>query len=152
MEGGGSTPPSWTITRPIGDEWWGWCYQNWGYQGEPDYRYHIGSTDAAGAPFDITIAQNVKELESGVYRMEMYVYIPASQATFTEAYIFARGFGDDEKRVNVLPAADSWVKIVIDNIYVSNGTCEVGARGVSEGGGASSMSVDEFKLCKLTYE
>lgn len=140
--GGGSAPPSWTVTRVIGNEWTTWAYADGG-QGSSASKFGVGSSSSA---FDATVSQKISGLENGVYRLEAWAYIKGSIKT---TYIYAKGFGGEE--LNATVNATNWERIVIDNIYVDNGECEIGLHSVAEGGSEARSFFDNFKLTKINF-
>lgn len=99
--------------------------------------------------FSTSISQKITNLPTGIYRMEAMAY--KSGNAFSSCKIYAKGF-DGEERFGFLEINSSeWQKVIINNIYIHNGECEIGISATSAGDINSKAYFDDVKLYKVTY-
>ncbi|OJX59474.1 MULTISPECIES: glycoside hydrolase family 16 protein [Dysgonomonas] len=136
-EGGGGQPVGWSIYS--NNEWAAWAYADWGYSGTHRLVH------ASPEPFSLAVAQTITGLETGIYRLEAMV---AKKGNDLSSKIYVKGYGGDEQSVNL--NGEEWHKIVLDNIYVDNGQCEIGLASNSDGGNDEWAWFDDIKFYKIT--
>ncbi|MDD4590590.1 MAG: hypothetical protein PHG06_09225 [Parabacteroides sp.] len=152
---GDDNPEGWTVTRSSG------ASEVWTFRDSHGYdysqsRFHFGKVSDPST-FDYTISQSVNDLPDGLYRLEVWAFIVEGKSELDPLpRLFARGHGNAEKEIvidNEGPDFDqsSWKKYVINNIYVSNGSCEIGVQAVSNGNGLYRVFIDDFSLVKVNY-
>ena len=152
---GDANPEGWTVTRSSGDSEVWTFRDSYGYQNSQS-RFHFGKVSVPST-FDYTISQSVNNLPDGLYRLEVWAFIVESKSESDPfPRLFARGHGNAEKEIvidNEGPDFDqsSWKKYVINNIYVSNGSCEIGVQAVSNGNGLYRVFIDDFSFVKVNY-
>ena len=154
-ERGDDRPDGWTVTRSSGQTEV-WTFRDFhGY----DYsrsRFHFGKVFDPST-FDYTISQSVNNLPDGLYRLEVWAFIVEGKSELDPLpRLFARGHGNAEKEIVIDNEGtdfdqSSWKKYVINNIYVSNGSCEIGVQAVSNGNGLYRVFIDDFSLVKVNY-
>ncbi len=152
---GDANPEGWTVTRSSGDSEVWTFRDSHGYQNSQS-RFHFGKVSVPST-FDYTISQSVNNLPDGLYRLEVWAFIVEGKSESDPfPRLFARGHGNAEKEIvidNEGPDFDqsSWKKYVINNIYVSNGSCEIGVQAVSNGNGLYRVFIDDFSFVKVNY-
>ncbi|MBN9302548.1 MULTISPECIES: hypothetical protein [Dysgonomonas] len=141
---GGNQPTNWTVKRTAGSEWALWAYQNDGYNGTTG---RMVFTD--GGAFDINVYQSLIGVETGVYRLEAWIRV--RQGDFSTSNIYVKGYGGEERTVQS-NGGSTWTRVVIDNVFVDNGTCEVGMHVITSGGNPNpAIDFDEFRFYKVQY-
>ena len=78
-----------------------------------------------------SIYQTVTGLENGTYTLSAWVMTNANQ---TVNQLYVKNYGGEEMN-QTLPVSDlGWNKVVIDNIQITNGQCELGIYSIANGG------------------
>lgn len=96
-----------------------------GYEG--GYKLSFWNSSDYGC----SIYQTVTGLEDGTYTLSAWVMTNAGQRV---NQLYAKNYGGEEMN-QTLPVSDlGWNKVVIDNIKVTNGQCEIGVYSVANGG------------------
>ncbi len=152
---GDDNPEGWTVRISSGQTEV-WTFRDYhGYQNSQS-RFHFGKVWDPST-FDYTISQNIKDLPDGLYRLEVWAFIVEGKSESDPLpRLFARGHGNSEREImidNEGPDFNqgSWKKYVINNIYVSNGSCEIGVQAVSNGNGLYRVFIDDFSFVKVNY-
>lgn len=92
-----------------------------------NYKLSFWNESAYGC----SIYQNVTGLENGTYTLSAWVMTNANQ---TVNQLYVKNYGGEEM-TQTLPVSDlGWNKVVIDNIQVTNGQCELGIYSIANGG------------------
>lgn len=82
-------------------------------------------------------------LEDGTYTLSAWVMTNAAQKV---NQLYAKNYGGDEL-TQTLPVSDlGWNKVVIDNIQVTNGQCEIKVYSIANGG--DWCNIDNIMLRK----
>ncbi len=96
-----------------------------GYEG--GYKLSFWNSSDYGC----SIYQTVTGLEDGTYTLSAWVMTNAGQKV---NQLYAKNYGGEEL-IQTLPVSDlGWNRVVIDNIKVTNGQCEIGVYSVANGG------------------
>ena len=96
--------------------------------------------------FKGTMYQDVT-LPNGVYTLRAWYKSSGGQ---NSSYVYIKGYGGDDKQVKVNTKTDSWTEIVIPDVQVTNGTCQVGI--YSDGNAGNWVKVDDFSLIGIAEE
>lgn len=81
--------------------------------------------------YECSIYQTVTGLENGTYTLSAWVMTNANQ---TVNQLYVKNYGGEEMN-QTLPVSDlGWNKVVIDNIQITNGQCELGIYSIANGG------------------
>lgn len=150
---GDDNPEGWTVIRTSGESEVWTFRDNHGFQNSQS-RFHFGKVFEPST-FDFFISQNISNLPDGLYRLEILAYMVEGFNDFDPLpRLFARGHGGPEKDILIDNVGheynqDSWKKYVINNIYVSNGFCEIGVQAI--GKGHARLFIDDFSLVKVNY-
>ncbi|HEU6447583.1 MAG TPA: autotransporter-associated beta strand repeat-containing protein [Verrucomicrobiae bacterium] len=91
--------------------------------------------------YTATTHQVVTGLPSATYKLSVWYKSSGGQPT---AQIFARNFGGDELDADVSVAQADWTQVVITNIVVTNGQCDVGLYSVANAN--QSVDIDDWSL------
>lgn len=92
-----------------------------------NYKLSFWNESAYGC----SIYQTVTGLENGTYTLSAWVMTNADQ---TVNQLYVKNYGGEEMN-QTLPVSDlGWNKVVIDNIQVTNGQCELGIYSIANGG------------------
>ena len=78
---------------------------------------------------------------NGNYTLKAWVKSTGGQ---NSAMVYVRGYGGDDKIVNVNKKMDSWTQITIDNIPVTTGKVQIGVYSDAKAG--NWLMVDDFTL------
>lgn len=93
--------------------------------------------------YGCSVYQTVTGLEDGTYTLSAWVMTNAAQKV---NQLYAKNYGGDEL-TQTLPVSDlGWNKVVIDNIQVTNGQCEIGVYSIANGG--DWCNIDNIMLRK----
>ncbi|WP_294081956.1 family 16 glycosylhydrolase [Proteiniphilum sp. UBA5384] len=151
---GNAAPESWTIMKNSGSTDV-WVFRNWGTGGAQSGRFHFGKNSGTST-FDYAISQTINDLPDGLYRLEVQGYMLEGFTDFNPLpRLFAKGYGGEEKGSFIESEGpefhnqSAWQKCVIDNIYVSNGSCEIGVQAV--GDGQARLFIDDFSFVRVSY-
>ena len=90
--------------------------------------------------FKGTLSQEVT-LPNGIYTLKAYA---KSRGTINVSYIYVKGYGGEEKNVNIKDAGENWIEVKINDIQITNGKCEVGI--FTDGKGGGWVKTDDFSL------
>lgn len=92
-----------------------------------NYKLSFWNESAYGC----SIYQTVTGLENGTYTLSAWVMTNANQ---TVNQLYVKNYGGEEMN-QTLPVSDlGWNKVVIDNIQITNGQCELGIYSIANGG------------------
>lgn len=92
-----------------------------------NYKLSFWNESAYGC----SIYQTVTGLENGTYTLSAWVMTNANQ---TVNQLYVKNYGGEEMN-QTLPVSDlDWNKVVIDNIQITNGQCELGIYSIANGG------------------
>ena len=92
-----------------------------------NYKLSFWNESAYGC----SIYQTVTGLENGKYTLSEWVMTNANQ---TVNQLYVKNYGGEEMN-QTLPVSDlGWNKVVIDNIQITNGQCELGIYSIANGG------------------
>lgn len=81
--------------------------------------------------YGCSIYQTITGLENGTYTLSAWVMTNAAQDI---NQLYAKNYGGEELN-KTLPVSDlGWSRVVIDNIQVTNGQCEIGIYSIANGG------------------
>lgn len=81
--------------------------------------------------YSCSVYQTVSGLENGTYTLSAWVMTNAAQKV---NQLYVKNYGGEEMN-QTLPMSDlGWNKVVIDNIQVTNGQCEIGIYSIANGG------------------
>ena len=101
-----------------------WCMQQWS---DKDFKGSIRQ--------EIT-------LPNGIY--DLKAYAKSNDGTFNKSYIYVKGYGGDDRTVNIYNAGKDWTEYGIKDIEVQNGKIEVGVYTDAKAG--AWIKVDDFSL------
>lgn len=92
-----------------------------------NYKLSFWNESAYGC----SIYQTVTGLENGTYTLSAWVMTNVNQ---TVNQLYVKNYGGEEMN-QTLPVSDlGWNKVVIDNIQITNGQCELGIYSIANGG------------------
>jgi hypothetical protein len=100
-----------------------WCMQHWS---DKDFKGSLRQ--------EIT-------LQNGVYDLKAYA---KSSGSFNKGYIYVKGYGGDDRTVNVKDAGNDWKEFEIKDIQITDGKIEVGVYTDAKAG--AWVKVDDFSL------
>ena len=100
-----------------------WCMQHWS---DKDFKGSLRQ--------EIT-------LPNGVYDLKAYA---KSSGSFNKGYIYVKGYGGDDRTVNVKDAGNDWKEFEIKDIQITDGKIEVGVYTDAKAG--AWVKVDDFSL------
>lgn len=105
-----------------------------------NYKLSFWNESAYGC----SIYQTVTGLENGTYTLSAWVMTNANQ---TVNQLYVKNYGGEEMN-QTLPVSDlGWNKVVIDNIQITNGQCELGIYSIANGG--DWCNIDNVMLRKI---
>ncbi|MDD4590588.1 MAG: family 16 glycosylhydrolase [Parabacteroides sp.] len=156
---GTNNPEGWSITRSSSPSDV-WVFKDWRGSDISHSRFHIGMVGGELSTCDYVVSQKINNLPDGLYRLEFWAYMVEGNTEFDPLpRLFARGYGGLEKNIEIEndgpeaydPNTDPspWTKYVINNIYVRNGSCEIGVQAVANG--KARLFVDDFSFHKVNY-
>jgi hypothetical protein len=90
--------------------------------------------------FKATMTQDAA-VPNGTYTLKAWVKSTGGQ---NSAMVYVRGYGGDDKIMNVNKKMDSWTQITIDNIAVTTGKVQIGVYSDAKAG--NWLMVDDFTL------
>lgn len=152
---GDDRPDGWTVTKTSGKSVV-WVFRDSHGHNASRSRFHFGM-DHEPSTFDYSLSQKLTNIPDGLYRLEVWAYIVEGKSPSDPSpYLFARGCASSDKKVLIDALGghydhSAYRCYVLDNIYVSGGTCEIGVRAVSNSNGLYSVFVDDFSLTKVNY-
>lgn len=86
--------------------------------------------------------QTITNLEDGYYTLKAWTKCSGGQNT---VQLYAKNFGSTELN-QTLPTTNEWQKVIISNIHVTNGQCEVGIW--SDANAGNWCNIDKIELYK----
>ena len=98
------------------------------------------------AAFKGTMSQNVT-LPNGIYTLRAWYKSSGGQK---DSYVYIKDYGGEERRAWTNQKADGWTEIVIPDVQITNGTCQVGI--YSDGNAGNWVKVDDFSLIGIAEE
>src|SRR5262249_2289552 len=117
--------PGYEADRVLQTDVAGWTNSGTGYgnvstsHNPGNWHFHHLNT----AAYTATTEQLVTGLPAATYSLSVWYKSSGGQTT---ARIFARNFGGAEVDANVNTAQSAWTQVIIPNIAVTNGQCDVG--------------------------
>lgn len=118
-----------------------WVYADGGHTGTR--KLVFGSAN----PFNLSVSQHFYGLPTGVYQLEAWT---TKVGSFNDCKIYAKSYGGVEL-TSPVKLNSVWNKVIIDNIYVDNGECEIGLGANSNGGAGISARFDDVKFYKIGF-
>ena len=90
--------------------------------------------------FRATLSQKVF-LPNGIYTLKAYA---KSNGSINESFIYIKGDDGEYKNYSIKNVGDNWSEVIIKDIHITNGRCEVGIYTDAKGG--SWIRTDDFSL------
>ena len=91
--------------------------------------------------YQVRTYQQLNNVPNGTYTLRAWAQSSGGQ---TVCQLYANGFGGAEQVANITNTNGNWVRVVVSNITVTNGQCEVGLRSDAHAGETASLDDVEF--------
>ena len=115
--------------------------QNYGYAS----YFQLAHQKAAA--YRVRTYQLLPTVPNGTYTLRAWAQSSGGQ---TVCQLYANGFGGTEQNANIGNTNGNWVRVVVNNITVTNGQCEIGLRSDAHMGEAASLDDVEFVATQVT--
>ncbi|WP_201977159.1 glycosyl hydrolase 53 family protein [Hymenobacter rubidus] len=91
--------------------------------------------------YQVRTYQLLGNVPNGTYTLRAWAQSTGGQNV---CQLYANGFGGPELNANITNTNGSWVRVVVNNITVTNGQCEIGLRSDAHVGETASLDDVEF--------
>ena len=136
--------PSFEADRILQESMAGWTNNGVGNSNIKDGRTgNFCMQQYSESDFQGTLSQSIT-LPNGIYTLKAYA---RASNGINESYIYAKDFGGRIKKTSIkFSGENDWEEIIIEQIRVIRGKCEVGV--YTEGKGGSWVKLDDFSLVR----
>jgi arabinogalactan endo-1,4-beta-galactosidase len=134
------TPLGWSTASPTGDTDAD-LTQNYG-QASTFQLAHQKAT-----AYQVRTYQLLSNVPNGTYTLRAWAQSSGGQAV---CQLYANGFGGTEQNANITNTSGNWVRVLVPNIVVTNGQCEIGLRSNAHTNETASLDDVEFVPSQAT--
>jgi arabinogalactan endo-1,4-beta-galactosidase len=134
------TPLGWSTASATGD-------------GDADLTQNYGQASTfqlahqKATAYQVRTYQLLSNVPNGTYTLRAWAQSSGGQ---TVCQLYANGFGGTEQNANISNTSGNWVRVLVPNIVVTNGQCEIGLRSNANANETASLDDVEFVPSQTT--